>query len=235
MPAGTPDGYRTIHDLAGDERPRERLLRHGPHVLSDAELIAVIAGSGTRGENVIDLARGLLDALGGLRGLMRADPKALQRARGLGPAKAAQLAAAIELGRRLPLSEADGRPHLSTPEAVFNLLRARLHGRSREELQVLSIDSGLRLLGTPAVVSGNVHAVSFRVAEVFREPIVLDASSFILAHNHPSGRATPSHHDIDVTRDIAATGETLGIELFDHIVIAGERFVSMKRERLLDR
>ncbi len=226
-------GYRTIHDLAGDERPREKLLRHGPGVLSDAELIAIIAGSGTRGENVIDLARGLLDTHGGLGGLLRADTKTLQRTRGLGPAKASQLAAAIELGRRMPRIDGDARPMLTSPEAVFGHLRGHFQGRPREELHVLCADSGGRLLGTPTVLPGSVHSISLRIADVFRDAIVLEATSVILAHNHPSGRATPSARDIELTRDIAATGQTLGIILHDHLVIAGERYVSMKREGLL--
>ncbi len=233
MTDGDPGGYRTIHDLAGDERPREKLLRHGPAVLSDAELIAIIAGSGTRGENVIDLARSLLDAHGGLGGLLRVDAKSLQRTRGLGPAKAAQLAAAIELGRRMPRIETGARPLLTSPEAVFDYLRGHFRGRSREELHVLAADSGGRLLGTPAVLPGSVHSVAFRMADVFREAIVLDASSVVLAHNHPSGRPTPSARDIDLTRDIAATGGALDIALHDHLVVAGERYVSMKREGLL--
>lgn len=226
-------GYRTIHDLAGDERPREKLLRHGPGVLTDAELIAIIAGSGTRGENVIDLARALLDAHGGLGGLLRTDAKALQRTRGLGPAKAAQLAAAIELGRRMPRVDGDARPLLTSPEAVFDYLRGELRGRAREELHILCADSGGRLLGTPTVLPGSVHSISLRLADIFREALVLEASGVVLAHNHPSGRATPSPRDIELTRDIAATGGSLGIVLHDHVVIAGERFVSMKREGLL--
>ena len=227
------DRYRTIHDLAGDERPREKLLDHGPAVLSDAELIAIIVGSGTRGENVIDLARNLLDLHGGLGGLLRADAKSLQRTRGLGPAKAAQLAAAIELGRRMPRVDAEARPLLTSPEAVYGYLRGRLQGRSREELHILCADSGGRLVGTPAVVPGSVHSVPLRMADIFREAIVLDASAVVLAHNHPSGRATPSPRDIELTREIARIAASLDLRLSDHVVIAGDRYVSMKREGLL--
>ena len=233
MNDGAADGYRTIHDLQGDERPREKLLRHGPGVLSDAELLAIIAGSGTRGENVIDLARGLLDQHGGLGGLLRTDAKTLQRTRGLGPAKAAQLAAAIELGRRMPRIDGEARPLLTSPEAVFDYLRRHLQGRPREELHVLCADSGGRLLGTPAVLPGSVHSVPFRIGDIFRDAIVLDASSIVLAHNHPSGRATPSARDLDLTRDIAAAAAMLDMRLHDHVIIAGERYVSMKREGLL--
>ena len=232
MDDGPASGYRTIHDLAGDERPREKLLRHGPAALSEAELLAIIIGSGTRGENVIDLARGLLDQHGGLGGLLRADAKALQRTRGLGPAKTAQLAAAIELGRRMPRIEGEARPLLTSPEAVFGYLRGRLRGLPREELHVLSADKGGRLLGTPAVLPGSVHAVSFRMGEIFRDAVLLDATSVVLAHNHPSGRVTPSEADIELTREAAIAAGTLDLTLHDHLVIAGERFVSMRREGL---
>ena len=234
-PEDGPGGYRTMHDLAGDERPRERLLRHGPGALADAELIAIIAGSGTRGENVVDLARGLLERHGGLGGLLRADAKALGRTRGLGPAKAARLLAAVEIARRLPRAgrDADARPRFLSPEDVFSHLRWHFQNRPREELHVLSLDSGARLLGVPTVLRGSVHSVDFRQADIFRDAIVLEASSIVVVHNHPSGRAAPSRRDIDMTRRLADTGAQLGIALNDHVVIAGDAFASLRRDGLL--
>lgn len=230
-----PGGYRTMHDLAGDERPRERLLRHGPGALADAELIAIIAGSGTRGENVIDLARGLLERHGGLGGLLRADAKLLGRTRGLGPAKAARLLAAVEIARRLPRAgrDADARPRFLGPEDVFAHLRWHFQSRPREELHVFSLDSGARLLGVPTVLRGSVHSVDFRQADIFRDAIVLEASSVVIAHNHPSGRAAPSRRDIDMTRRLADTGKQLGIALNDHVIIADDAFASLRRDGLL--
>ncbi len=230
-----PGGYRTMHDLAGDERPRERLLRHGPGALADAELIAIIAGSGTRGENVVDLARGLLERHGGLVGLLRADAKALGRTRGLGPAKAARLLAAVEIARRLPRAgrDADARPRFLGPEDVFAHLRWHFQSRPREELHVFSLDSGARLLGVPTVLRGSVHSVDFRQADIFRDAIVLEASSVVIAHNHPSGRAAPSRRDIDMTRRLADTGKQLGIALNDHVIIADDAFASLRRDGLL--
>lgn len=228
-------GYRTIHDLAGDERPRERLLRHGPGALSDAELIAIIAGSGTRGENVIDLARGLLERHGGLGGLMRADAKALRQARGLGPAKAARLSAAVEIARRLPRAgkDADARPRFLGPEDVFSHLRWHFQNRAREELHVFALDAGARLLGEPVVLRGSVHSVDFRQADVFRDAILLEAVAIVVAHNHPSGRPDPSARDIAMSRQLAATGKSLDVALNDHVIIAGDAFTSMRRAGLL--
>ena len=132
-PAERTPTYRTMREIAGDERPRERLLAHGPEVLSDAELIALILRSGPSGENVVDMARRLVDSVGGLGGLARADLKALQRTRGLGPAKAAEIAAAVELGRRVQQSSPDSRPMLDSPQALFALLGPRLIGKTKEQ------------------------------------------------------------------------------------------------------
>lgn len=222
--------YRTVRELAEDERPRERLLRHGPEVLSDAELLAVLLASGMPGQNVVDLARSLIEGLGGLAGLVRADAMALQRTRGLGPARASQVAAALELGRRAHRLDPEDRPLLTTPEAVFSLLGPRFLGKTREQLLVLSLDTRGRLLGSPTPIAGGVNGVPVRPAEVFREPIVLEALSVILAHNHPSGDPRPSPQDVAVTAELARAGELLGIAVLDHVVVGQGRFVSLRRE-----
>lgn len=230
---GRANGYRTIRELAGDERPREKLLEHGPGPLSDAELVAIILGSGMVGENVVDMARGLIEGIGGLAGLARADTKSLQRTRGMGPAKAAQVAAAVELGRRVQQVDPESRPLLLSPEAVNRLLGPRLIGKPREEFYVLALDTRGRLLGGVAPCSGGgANAVPVRAAEAFREAVILDAVSVVLAHNHPSGDARPSPQDIAVTRDLIAAGALLDIEVLDHVVIGQNSFVSMQREGL---
>ena len=225
------NGYRTIREFADDERPRERLLEHGAGVLGDAELIAIILRTGMAGENVVDMARGLVESVGGLSGLARADARSLMRTKGLGPAKAAQLAAAIELGRRVQQIDPDSRPALRTPESVSALLGPRVLGKTKEVLYVLALDMKGRLLGSVAPVSGGgVNAVGVRTAEVFREAIIIEAVSIILAHNHPSGDPTPSPQDIAVTTDLIAAGELLDIHVQDHVILGQNRFVSMQRE-----
>lgn len=225
--------YRTIREWAGDERPRERLLEHGPGVLADAELLAILLRTGRKGENVVDLARRLLETLGGLRGLVRADAASLQRVDGLGPAKAAELAAALELGRRVHAIDPGEQPTLLRPEAVFALLGPRLLGKTREEFYALPLDTKGRLLGGVAPVSGgSVSAVTIRPAETFRQAIMLEATSVILAHNHPSGDPRPSAQDVEVTRELIAAGELLDIEVLDHVVIGAKGFVSLRREGL---
>lgn len=225
--------YRTIRDWAGDERPRERLLEHGPETLSDADLIAIVLRSGTPGENVVDMARGLLESFGGIDGILRAGPKAIQRAKGLGPAKAAQLSAAIELGRRAQGISMGERPDLRTPEKVMELMGPRLIGARREDLYCLALDTKGRLLGgVNPVISGTANSISLRPAELFREAVILDAPSVILVHNHPSGDPRPSPQDVATTKAFVAAGKLLDISVEDHVVIGTNAFVSMRREKM---
>jgi DNA repair protein RadC len=225
--------YRTIREWAGDERPRERLLEHGAAILSEAELIAIVLRSGLPGENVVDMARSILELHGGLRGLLRADPKSLQRTKGLGPAKAAQLVAAIELGRRAQQADPGEQQSLSRPEAVFQFLGPKLRGKSREEFYVLPLDTKGRMLGGLAPVNGgSVNAVTVRPSEAFRDAIILDATQVILVHNHPSGDPRPSPQDVAVTKALIAAGKLLDLAVMDHVVIGATGFVSMQREGL---
>ena len=224
--------YRTIRELASDERPREKLIAHGASVLSNAELIAIVLSSGLKGENVLDLARRILDEQGGLAGIMRADVRALQMTRGLGPARAAQVAAAVELGRRAGEVSATERRLMDTPEAVFAFIGPRMLGKTREELYVIALDTKRRLVGAAVALKGGISSIQLRPADVFREAMLLDAHSVVLAHNHPSGDPAPSPQDVAVTKDLVAAGELLGIEVADHVVIGGDRFVSLRRDRL---
>lgn len=223
--------YRTMREFAGDERPRERLLKHGAEILSDAELLAILLGSGLSGENVLDLARRVVDRFNGLGGLARADVDLLKSIRGLGPARAAQISAAIELGRRVQSADPERRPILATPEAVAALLQPRIAAKPREEVYALALDSRNRLLSNLVpVIEGAANAVTLRPAEVFREAILLRGVSVILVHNHPSGDARPSPQDVRTTTDLIEAGKTLDIDVQDHVILAGRQFVSMRRE-----
>jgi len=221
----------TMRELPDDDRPRERLLAHGAEVLSDAELVAILLRSGPSGENVVEMARRLINESGGIAGLARADLKALQRVRGLGPAKAAELAAAIELGRRVQQVDPDSRPMLGTPEAVSSLLGPRLTGKTKEHFFAICVDTRSRLLGslTP-LLRGTVNAVSVRPAEAFREAIVIEAPSVVLVHNHPSGDPRPSAPDLTVTKLLYAAGQLLDIEVLDHVIIGQNSFFSFQKE-----
>lgn len=220
-----------MREFAGDERPRERLIRHGAAVLADAELVAIILGSGQPGENVLDFARRILDGLGGVSVLARADAALLQSVKGLGPARAAQLAAAIELGRRVQQADPESRPLLTTPESVVALLGPRLAGKAREEVYSLPLDSRGRLLGAAVPISnGAANAVALRPAGAFREAILLEAVSILVVHNHPSGDPRPSPQDVSLTRQLIKAGEMLDITVSDHVILGAQSFVSFKRD-----
>ncbi len=218
-----------MREVAEDDRPRERLLRHGAEVLSDSELIAVLLGSGLRGENVTEFARRVLEESGGLASLLRAGAPALQSVPGLGPAKSALLLAAFEIGRRIQSAELADRPHLREAEAVYRYLGHRFLGKTKEELLVLSLDTRGRLLGQVKAAHGTVDALQYRPGELFRDAIALDASGIVMVHNHPSGDATPSAQDIAATEQITAAGQILGIDLIDHVVVGHHSWVSIKQ------
>jgi len=219
-----------MHDLPDDDRPREKLLKHGPEALSNAELVAIVLRSGTRGHNAVDMARSVLDATGGLQGLVRADAQSLRGTKGLGPAKRAELLAAIELGRRVHQLEPGDRPQLTSPESVYAYMNPRFIGKTKEELHVLSLDARGRLLGSVKVFEGSVQSVAARAADVFREAMVLEAVSVVLVHNHPSGEPQPSAQDITVTKRLEEAGVLLEIKVLDHVIIGQNNWVSLQKD-----
>ncbi len=228
--AGSRNRYHlSVKELPRDERPRERLRQYGAGMLTNAELLAVILNTGTRGESVIDLAQRLLVEHGGLVGLARADFETLRRAHGLGEAKAAKLKAALELGRRLALAQPEERPTIRTPEDAYAVAGAEMAALEQEHLRVLLLDTKNRVLRTVTVSQGNVSGAQVRVAEVFKDAIRHNAPAVILLHNHPSGDPTPSRADIALTASVVQAGELLGIEVVDHLVIGQGDFRSLRR------
>ncbi len=224
-------GYR-ITDLAVSERPRERLAQLGPQALSNAELIAILLRVGVAGENAVRVGLRLLQTFGGLRGLHRAAYEEICQQRGVGPAKAAQIKAAIELGRRLALEAPEERPAIHAPADVAALLEYEMSALEQEHLRVLLLDTRNRVLEIVDLYRGSVNASQVRVGEVFRAAVRRNASAVILAHNHPSGDPTPSPDDVAVTRAIIEAGRLLDIAVLDHIVIGAGRWVSLKERGL---
>ncbi len=219
--------YR-ITDLAEEERPRERLARLGPQSLSNAELLAILLRVGVPGENAVQLGQRLLQELGGLIGLHRADFQEVCAQHGIGPAKAAQIKAAIELGNRLRLEAPDERPAVHSPADAAALVQYEMSALEQEELRVLLLDIRNRVLETVTVYRGSINSSQVRVGELFRTAIRRNAASIIVIHNHPSGDPTPSPDDVAVTRAMTQAGKLLDIEVLDHIVIGQGRFVSLK-------
>lgn len=224
--------YR-ITDLHESERPRERLKSLGPEALSNAELLAILLRTGLPGENVIQIGQRLLQTFGGLSGLHRVPFEELCAQRGVGAAKAAQIKAAIELGRRLNQKGEDTRPVISDPESAAELISYEMSALEQEHLRVLLLNTRNRLLDICEIYRGSVNSAQVRVAEVFRDAVRRNATAIIVAHNHPSGDPTPSPDDIALTRALIQAGKLLGIEVLDHLIIGRSRFVSLKREGLI--
>ena len=224
--------HPTIKDLPRSERPRERLLHHGPGFLSTAELLAIILRTGTPEENVLRVAQRLLISFGDLGGLARASPAELTQEKGLGPAKVAQLKAALELGRRLLALSPEERPQIRSPDDAANLVMSEMSLLEQENLRLILLDTKNRVLGTPTIYQGSLNTSLIRVGELFREAIRANCASLIVLHNHPSGDPTPSPEDVAVTRQIAEAGKLLDIEVLDHLIIGQQRYVSLKERGL---
>lgn len=228
----SPHYHVTIHDMPTGERPRERLEHHGAEALSTAELMAILLRTGSRGENVLTLATRLLIEFGGLSGLARASFSELSAIRGMGQAKAAQLKAGLEIGRRLLIAAPDERPQITSPADAANLLMLEMGHLEQEHLRLLLLDTKNRVLASPTIYKGNVNTSVIRVSELFREAIRHNSVALIIAHNHPSGDPTPSPEDVRVTRQIFEAGKLLDVEVLDHLVIGQGRYVSLKERGL---
>ena len=216
-----------IREWPESTRPRERLVARGASSLSDDELLAVLIGSGTRRRSALLIANEVLRAIGGTRSIGQADVSRLRDA-GLGVATAVRVAAACELGRRVIAASADGE-RCDTPDLAAAALAPHFAHLERESLVVALLSRKHRLTAVVPVYMGNVAGTSVRIAELFTEAVRRNACGIVLAHNHPSGDPSPSADDIRTTRDAAAAGRLLGIEVVDHLVFGAGRWVSLKR------
>jgi DNA repair protein RadC len=222
----------TIREMPAEERPRERLRDYGPSALSNGELLAILLRTGTARENVLAQAGRLLTTWNGLPGLARVSFAELCAAHGMGEAKASQIKAALELGRRLASALPEERPEITTPADVAGLLMTEMSLLDQESLRVVLLNTKHRVVGIREVHRGNVNSSRVRPAEVFRDAVKETCPALIVVHNHPSGDPTPSPDDVTVTRDLVAAGELLEIDVLDHLVIAGGKFVSLKAKKL---
>ena len=197
--------YR-IADLHKSDRPRERLAALGPQALTNAELIAILLRVGVKGENAVTVGQRLLNKFGGLTGLHRAPFAELKKQHGLADAKAAQIKAAIELGRRLTLESPEERPTINSPADAAALVTYEMSAFEQEHLRVILLDRRNRVLETVEIYKGSVNSSQIRVGEIFKEAIRKNASALIVIHNHPSGDPTPSPDDVAVSRAIVQAG-----------------------------
>lgn len=221
-----------IRDLPSGERPRERLEHYGAGALSTSEVLAIILRVGTDGENAVRVAEKLLARYEGLPGLAQATIGELCQEKGIGPAKAIQIKAALELGRRLLVAAPHERPVIRSPADAANLLMAEMALLPQEHLRTVLLDTRNRVVGVPTIYVGSLNSAAVRVGEVFREAIRANSAAMIVIHNHPSGDPTPSPDDVQVTRMIVEAGTLLHIDVLDHLIIGRQRFVSMKERGL---
>ncbi len=225
--------YRTrISDIPEGERPRERFREIGATGMSQRELLAIILRSGAEGVSALRLAEDVLSRFGGLNGVARASLEELQQVHGIGPVKAIEIKAALELGKRMALSAQDARPQVRTPADAAQLLMLSMSLLEQEEVRTMLLDTRNRVMGTPMIYRGSLNAASMRVGEVFREAIRSNCASIIVAHNHPSGDPSPSAEDVAVTRALVQAGKLLNIEVLDHIIVAHNCYVSLKERGL---
>lgn len=229
-------GERSLSLFPAGERPRERILQRGEEFLSDSELLALVLQSGVRGANALDIARRILVTFEDLRGVARASWREIVRVRGVGPAKAARIQAALALGRRARPSPGDRPGPFLGARDVYHRLAPRLSSKEKETFYALHLDSKNRLVREEAVSVGTLTASLVHPREVFRGAIREAAAAVIVAHNHPSGDPTPSAEDLEVTSRLRSAGEVIGIPLLDHVIIGTDRYVSLaERGRLSER
>jgi DNA repair protein RadC len=223
-----------IADLPSEERPRERLLRLGAAALTNEELLALLLRTGIPGESALDRARSLLAGRGGLIGLAGASVPELSGERGIGPARASTIAAAIEIARRLPAETLSGRDLLNEPRLVKEFLRQAQADDAQERTGALYLNARNRLLrNDPEIYRGTLDRAVVEPREILRRALLGKAAAVILYHNHPSGDPTPSREDREFTRRLAAASEAVGVRLLDHIVIGREGCVSFRESGLL--
>lgn len=221
-----------IRELPVQERPRERLKKYGAASLSNAELLAIILRTGAVSESVLNLSAKLLARFGGLSGLAKAGFGELCMERGLAEAKASQLKAALELGRRLLSTQPEERMVVRSPQDVANLLQAEMSFLEQEELRLVLLNSKNQVLAISQLYKGSVNTSLIRVSELFREAVRENCPALVVVHNHPSGDPNPSPEDIKITEQIVKAGKLLDIEVLDHLIIGHQRYVSLKERGL---
>ncbi len=221
-----------IKELPATEQPRERLRDYGPSALADAELLAILLRVGVHGMNVVQLAQKLLREHGGWAGLQRLSFEELTKIHGMGEAKAAHVKAAIEIGRRLLLSEQGQRVQITSPADVAALLMLEMSHLEQEHLRVVLLNTKNHVLKIETVYIGSINSSAVRVGEVFKAALRQNAAALIVVHNHPSGDPTPSPEDVAVTRQLVEAGKLLDVEVLDHLVIGQGRWVSLRERRL---
>ncbi|HWL27010.1 MAG TPA: DNA repair protein RadC [Ureibacillus sp.] len=219
-----------IRDVHIDDRPRERLIKQGPQSLSNQELIAILLRTGTKSESVLSLANRILNYFEKIHELKHATLEEIVSIKGIGEAKAVQLLAAIELGRRLAQMQVHNRFTIRSPQDAASFLMPEMSSLNQEHFVTLFLNTKNQVIHKQTIFIGSLNSSIVHPREIFREAVKRSAASIICAHNHPSGIATPSPEDIDVTKRIQEAGYIIGIDLIDHIIIGDHQFISLKEK-----
>jgi len=222
-----------IRDFPQDERPRERFIQNGPKSLANHELVAILLGTGTKDESVLQLSNRLLTHFDGLRLLKDASLDEMTSIKGIGTAKAIQLLAAVELGRRITNLNYNERYTIRSPEDGAKYMMNDMRFLSQEHFVCLYLNTKNQVIHKQTVFIGSLNASIVHPREVFKEAFRRSAASIICLHNHPSGDPAPSREDIEVTKRLVECGKIIGIEVLDHLIIGENKFVSLKEKGYL--
>jgi DNA repair protein RadC len=226
-------GAPSVKDLPAEARPREKLLARGPAALADAELLALLLRTGLAGQGVLQLAQSLLERFGGLAGLLAARPEDLSAVKGLGPAKRAEIAAVLEIARRVLAQRLAEHPSFEQPQAVKDYLRLNLGELDHEVFAVMFLDVKHRLLKLEPLFRGTLTHTAVHAREVVKRALALNAAAVVLAHNHPSGAAEPSRADELITATLRQALQLVDVRVIDHVVVGRGGTVSFAERGLL--
>ena len=219
-----------IRDFPKDDRPRERLIKEGSSSLSTQELLAIVLRTGTKNESVLQISNQLLHKFDGLRFLMNASIEEISNINGIGEAKATQLLAAFELGKRINRLQFEDRFVIKSPDDCAKFMMDEMRFLEQEHFICLYLNTKNQIIARETIFKGSLNASIVHPREVFKEAFRRSASSIICLHNHPSGDPTPSREDIEVTKRLVECGKIIGIELLDHIIIGEHKYVSLKEK-----
>jgi len=223
----------TVRDLPKPERPRERLKQFGPEALSAQELLALIIGRGVSKKSVMTIAQELLVEFGNIKAISQATIEELSQIKGIGFAKAAQIKACFELGKRQDLEPELKDFDIKDPESVIKAIRTSIKDKAKEHFKLILLNTRNKIIGISTISIGTLNTSLVHPREVFKEAIIHNAMSVVLAHNHPSGDPEPSEDDLTITRRLVEAGKILGVEVIDHIIISKNGFFSFKDKGLM--
>jgi DNA repair protein RadC len=223
----------TVRDLPRQERPRERLQKFGPEALSAQELLALVIGRGIPNKSVMNIAQELLAKFGNVKAIGQATIEELSQIKGIGLAKAAQIKACFELGKREDLEPEVKDFDVKNPEGVVKAIRASIQDKAKEHFKLILLNPRNKIIGISTISVGTLNASLVHPREVFKDAIKHSAASVVLAHNHPSGDPEPSEDDLTITKRLTEAGKILGVEVMDHIIIAKNGFFSFKEKGLI--